>query len=168
MASPDFLKPFTMTGQKNEAELLRQAQNLCSAREYCVSEIRGKLQKWGCNDEKVSGRIISKLIEERFLDEARYCRAFALDHFRYQKWGRIKISAAMKMKHLPSEYISAGLAAIDEDEYIETLKVIITSFRKSVRAKNRYDLRNRLMRHALSKGYESSLIFQALDTLTEG
>ena len=69
-------------------------------REYCVSEINSLLGRWGATDEETRTEIINKLIEERFIDEARYCRAFARDHFRYSQWGRVKITMVLKAKKI--------------------------------------------------------------------
>lgn len=151
-----------MKDNKNENALLERARQLCSSREYCKSEISAILERWGERDETVKGRIINKLISDRFIDEKRYSRAFALDHFRYQRWGRVKIAAALKLRKIQAEIISSALNEIEEDEYRRSLKDIIEAYRRTVKAKNRYDLKGKLHRHALSKGFESHLIFEIL------
>lgn len=156
-----------MTEKKNEEELLQRAMNLCSTREYCTGDIVAKIEQWGENDEVVIRKIIERLTAEKFIDDERYCRAFALDHFRYQKWGKVKISAALRIKRIPSQAIASGLASIENAEYMYALRIIIDTHRKSIKAKNRYDLKNKLLRHALTKGFESHLVYEAINNLFE-
>jgi len=76
---------------------LKKAMALCAGREYCRSDIRQKLSTWSI-DATDAEKIISKLVIEKFIDEERYCTAFVRDKFRYNKWGRVKIASALKMK----------------------------------------------------------------------
>jgi regulatory protein len=165
MVKREYLKLKEMTEQKKNDELLQRAQQLCSTREYCESDIRGKLVTWGAADEATIDDIISRLKKEKFIDEERYAGAFARDRFKYQKWGKVKIASHMKQKHIPSGIIAASLATIDEDEYREALKEILTVHRKNIKSKNRFDLKGRLLRHAPTKGYESHLVYEMVNEI---
>ena len=157
-----------MDKPKRVEELLQRAQQLCSAREYCVSEITSKIGQWGENDTEITESIIGKLIAEKFIDEERYCRAFARDHFKYQHWGKVKISAGLRVKKIPSVAIAAGLDAIDNEEYLAKLGVLLETHRRSVKSKNRYDLKGKLVRYALAKGFESQAVYEAVNSLFTG
>ena len=153
-------------GEKDEQdELLHRAQKVCSGREYCISDIMSLLDRWGARDEKTRSAIINKLIADKFIDEVRYCRAFARDHFTYSQWGRVKITQALKSKNIPAEAIASGLEAIDDEEYLALLKKIIADQQKRIKAKNRYDLKGKILRHALGKGFESHLVYDAINSL---
>jgi regulatory protein len=153
-------------GEKDEQEeLLHRAQKVCSGREYCVSDIMSLLDRWGAKDEKTRSAIINKLIGEKFIDEFRYCRAFARDHFTYSQWGRVKITQALKSKNIPVEAISSGLEAIDQEEYLALLRKIIEEQKKRIKAKNMYDLKGKILRHALGKGFESHLVYDMINSV---
>ena len=154
-----------MDEAKEKKELLERAQQLCSGREYCVSEINSLLGRWGTTDEATKAEIIARLKEERFIDEVRYCSAFTRDHFRYNQWGRMKISMMLKAKKISDADISAGLEAIDGDEYLDLLRKIIVTQQKKIKAKNRFDLKGKLLRHALGKGFESHLVYDVINSL---
>jgi regulatory protein len=141
---------------------LNKAMAQCSRREYCCEDIRSKLGSWGVSDND-SGKIINALIKENFIDELRFATAFVKDKFRYNKWGKVKIGMHLRVKKIPSEVIKSALDEIDYDTYTNALKNIITSHRKTVKAKNQYDLKAKLLRHALSKGFESSLVYEVLN-----
>ena len=150
----------------NESEIfkasLSKSMALCSKREYCPEDIRVRLREWGQNEQGIR-KIIEILISEKFIDEIRYSRAFARDKFNYNKWGKLKISAALRMKKIPSGIISDALESIDNELYLNTLKNLILSHRKTVKAKNQYDLKGKLMRYALSKGFENGLVYDILN-----
>ena len=153
-------------GEKNEQdELLQKAQKVCSGREYCISDIMSLLDRWGARDEKTKSAVINKLIGEKFIDEVRYCRAFARDHFTYSQWGRVKITQGLKSKNIPAEAIASGLKAIDEGEYLALLRKIIGEQQKRIKAKNRYDLKGKILRHALGKGFESHLVYDVINSV---
>jgi len=156
-----------MNEKLTEKDLLERARNICSSREYCTSDMSAKLSLWGAKEEEVIKRILKKLKDEKFIDEERYCRAYAVDHFRYQHWGRIRIVSGLKMKKIPDQIIKPAIEAIDEEEYLRSLRTIIASYRRTVKAKNRYDLKGKLLRHALSKGFESHLVYDILNEVSD-
>jgi regulatory protein len=141
---------------------LNKAMALCAEREWCYSDMRQKLSSWGIQGNDIE-KILNHLSHNKFIDEERYAVAFAKDRFRYNKWGRIKISSALKMKRIPEELIGNALDTIDDTEYLDLLKSIIEKQRKSIKAKNQYDLKGKLLRHCLSKGFESHIVYDLLN-----
>jgi regulatory protein len=141
---------------------LNKAMAQCSRREYCCEDIRNKLNSWGVN-EGDSDKIINILIKENFINELRFASAFVKDKFKYNKWGKIKIGMHLKAKKIPSNIIKTALDDIDYEIYNNALKNIISAHKKTVKAKNQYDLKAKLLRHALSKGFESSLVYEVLN-----
>ncbi|MCD7720882.1 MAG: RecX family transcriptional regulator, partial [Prevotellaceae bacterium] len=78
-----------------EKEAYERASLLCARAEHCLSQIRGKLAAWGLSPA-AQGRVLARLVDERFIDEARFSRAYALDKFRYNGWGRLKIDLYLR------------------------------------------------------------------------
>jgi regulatory protein len=154
-----------MSEKKERDELLQKAMRICSGREYCISDINALLERWGAGDAETKAWVIEKLTAEKFIDEYRYSRAFVLDHFRHDHWGRIKISMALKQKRVDQAAIASGLEAIEEDEYNELLKRILAEQRRRIKAKNRLDLKGKLLRYALGKGFESSMVYEAINEI---
>jgi regulatory protein len=139
-----------------------KAMALCAGREMCSSDIRSKLYSWGVKDDDTE-TILSALVQGKFIDEERYAAAFVIDKFRYNKWGKIKTGAALRMKRIPDDVIRKALDSIDNAEYLDLLKSIVEKQRKTVKAKNQYDLKGKLLRHCLSKGFESHLVYDLLN-----
>ena len=143
---------------------LNRAMALCAGREYCSDDIRSKLGSWVIRSDD-AGKIMEILVKEKFLDDRRYAEAFVKDKYRQNKWGRLKIASMLRMKNIPGDIINLALQAIDEDEYRQTVREIVMSHRKSVKAKNNYDLKGKLMRFGLSKGFESNLLYDLMNEI---
>ena len=142
-------------------EALNKAAAYCTLCERCVSEVTAKLTAWGvphCEQEK----IITRLIEEKFINEARYCHAFVNDKVRFNRWGRIKIRAALSEKRLPRELVNEAIDNIDDEEYTTSLAEVIAAKRKELKGKDNHAAQQKIIRHAASRGYEPSLILRTI------
>jgi regulatory protein len=145
---------------------LSKAMALCSRIEYCTSDIRKKLQAWDVSSED-ENKIINALVKDNFINEERYSKAFVRDKFRHNRWGRIKIAAHLKSKGLGNEIIRTALDEIDNEEYIRVIKSLIASHRKTTKSKNQYELKGKLLRFGLSKGFESGIMYELLNDLDD-
>lgn len=144
------------------SEALNKAAAYCTLCERCVSEVSAKLTAWGVPYAEQQ-KIIARLTNEKFIDEARYCRAFVNDKLRFNRWGRIKIIAALRDKRLPQEYISEAIENIDDENYIEILKEVIAIKRKELKGKDDFSTRQKLIRHAASRGFEPAIIMRFIN-----
>lgn len=135
-----------------ENELRTKAEAYCAKTERCPMEVEQKLGQWGA-DEEMKARILASLEKDRFIDTARYCKAFVRDKYRFARWGRNKIVQALRMKHLPPEDIRAGLEEIDEDEYSRMLREVLAQKEKQVTGRNDYECAMKLIRFAVSRGF---------------
>lgn len=143
------------------AEALNKAAAYCTLCERCISEVSTKLTTWGvphCEQEK----IIAKLIEEKFIDESRYCHAFVNDKVKFNRWGRIKITSTLREKHLPQEHIKDALENIDGEIYLQSLNEVIETKRRELKGKDDFATQQKIIRHAASRGYEPALIISTI------
>jgi regulatory protein len=145
----------------SEEELLNSVASLCSASEQCKSDIKEKLRRRGASKE-ISEKIVERLLKEKFIDESRYAKAFVRDKYRFDKWGKLKIRMALKAKSISEDNIDIAFGEIDLDEYRSNLSSLIQNKRKSVKAENDYELRGKLIRFALGRGYEMDDILSIL------
>ncbi|HLN20380.1 MAG TPA: regulatory protein RecX [Bacteroidales bacterium] len=141
--------------------ILSRSMALASRREICIRDMREKVRMWGAG-EKETEKIITTLIDEKFIDELRYAKAFVNDKFRYNKWGRIKLSAGLKMKGIKPELIREALGSIDDEQYRNTLESLLKLHGRSIKAKNDYEFRAKLMRFGQSRGFETGLLSDIL------
>ncbi|MDR0989196.1 MAG: RecX family transcriptional regulator [Prevotellaceae bacterium] len=144
-----------------EPEALQKAAAYCSVAERCRYEVAVKLKAWEMS-EAASLRILNRLEQERYLDEARYCRAFVRDKWRFAKWGKVKIAQALAHKQLPPDAVADAIAEIDDREYTSLLKNLLSAKAKSIRSENDYERKGKLIRFALSRGFEMKDILRVL------
>jgi len=145
---------------------LIKMQGWCAYQERAQQEARDKLYELGMWPEAVEN-IISKLIEDNFLNEERFAMQFARGKFNLKKWGRIKIRMELKQRRISDYCLKKAMQQIDETEYIKTLKKLMDVKRKLLKEKNHIKLKYKLMSYALSKGYEKDLIFDVLNDKEE-
>jgi regulatory protein len=145
---------------------LNRVMALCAEREYCAGDIAAKLKSWGLADSDIAS-ITDILEKERFIDKKRYASSFVKDKFNQNRWGRVKIAAHLKAKNIPAEIIDEALNTIDSEEYESVIRNLLASHRRSVKARNMYELKGKLIRFGLSRGFESSLLYDLMNDLDD-
>ena len=146
----------------SEAEALNKAAAYCTLCERCISEVKAKLEAWGVS-YSAQQTIIERLIDEKFIDESRYCSAFVNDKLRFNHWGRIKIRAKLREKRLPTELITKALENIDKEEYNSILLTLLANKSKELKADEGRKRREKLMRFATSRGFEPATIMKQMN-----
>ncbi len=139
-----------------------KASYYCSLSEHCIQKVREKLVQWEAPKELIQP-IIDKLVEDDYINEERFARAFVKDKFRFNHWGRIKITTHLRVLSISSDIIAKAIGEIDEDEYAEILDETVEKKRKTIKKSTDYEIRAKLLRHALSRGFEYELIASKLN-----
>jgi regulatory protein len=85
------------------------------------------------------------------------------DKVRLNQWGRVKIRFMLGMEHLKFSIVDQALAEIDEEVYEESLKVILEKkARELARESNAYTKKQKLVKFAQGRGYETDVILKVL------
>ena len=142
-------------------EVLYKLAARCSVSEQCLSDVEGKLAKYDLPEEE-KARILRHLVEEKYVDDQRYAEAYVRDKYRFNKWGRMKITQGLRTKGIDREAIETALEAIDEQEYMSILRDLIRAKRKSTKGKSEYEINGKLARFATGRGFEYAAIRQCL------
>lgn len=151
----------------SEQEALSRLAAWCSSAEHCRAEVGEKALRWGLSAE-AAARIVARLEEERFVDDERYCRAFIRDKSLFAGWGKVKIGQALRLKRIPeSVYVPLLDEVVDADAYLSSLRALLASKRKTLRARNDYEARAKLVRFALGRGFSMDDIGRCIDLSDE-
>lgn len=145
---------------------LQRTTAMCSMGEHCLHDIREKLVKWNLSTTEIQ-KILDYLVDEKFIDESRYCRAYVMDKLRYNHWGRIRIAQMLRMQRLDAHDIQQAMDQIPEDEYMDILQNVLTTKARSVKARSTYERNGKLIRFAIGRGFEMSLICKLLPEAEE-
>ena len=148
--------------QKTEADAYLTLAALCAQAEHCQYEMLEKMRRWELSEE-AQARVMAKLIKERYVDDERYTQAFVKDKIRYNKWGRRKVEQGLWQKRIDEDIRKRVLDDVDDDEYLSVLRPLLKQKRKTIKAKNDYELNQKLMRFALGRGFTFDIIRQCLD-----
>ncbi|MDR1756929.1 MAG: RecX family transcriptional regulator [Culturomica sp.] len=157
-----------------EAKDPKKAQALaaaaCSKKECCAKDIRTKLEKWGV-DGRETEQILDWLFRNNFLNHTRFANAFACDKFRFGKWGKQKIAQALRQREVPEEAIREALSGLVEEAYDDTCIYLLKKKRESLRNPdnplNSPGIQARLIRFALSRGFDYDTIRRCLRKLAD-
>ena len=141
-----------------------KATAICSRGEICTFDIQAKLKAWGLMEEDAKG-VITQLAKEKYLDDERFARAYVKDKFRFNNWGRQKIAYMLNAKKIGKEIQEAAFEEIEEETYSDKLLKLLTDKERTIKAKDQYDKRNKLMRFAMGRGFESNVIYAAFKEL---
>lgn len=147
---------------KTEQEAYLTLAALCAQAEHCQYEMLEKMRRWELSEE-AQARVMAKLIKERYVDDERYTQAFVKDKIRYNKWGRRKVEQGLWQKRIDEDIRKRVLDDVDDDEYLSVLRPLLKQKRKTIKAKNDYELNQKLMRFALGRGFTFDIIRQCLD-----
>lgn len=149
-----------------EQQVLYKLTAMCSQAEHCSQEMLDKMKKWDI-PEDVQARVMQYLTQEKFIDDERYCRFFVKDKIKYNKWGRRKVEQALYMKHIPSSISGPILDEIPAEDYLEVLRPLLKSKRKTVKAATEYERNMKLIKFALGRGFSMDIIKDCIDDTTE-
>ena len=146
-------------------QAFQKIKQYCAYQERCHSEVKEKLYSFSLYKKEVE-EILSKLIEENYLNEERFAIQYAGGKFRLKQWGRVKIKYALKQKQVSDYCIKKAMAAIPDADYSRTLQKLFDQKLKTLKSeKNIFIKKRKLQDHLLQKGYESSLVGKLISAI---
>ena len=155
-----------------QKKFLTKEQALQKLRQYCAYqershyEVQQKLYELGIRRQE-QDEVIATLIEEDYLNEERFAKAFAGGKFRMKDWGRKKIYYALKEKKVSEYSIKQAMKEIDDEDYKQNLKEL-TQEKYELLKNEQYIVRKRkTIDYMLQKGYELDLVTKAINELAE-
>ena len=146
-------------------QALHRLASYCSRTERCVWDIRRKMDEWEIPSGQ-QNQIIQQLRKEKFIDEERYCKAFVNDKAKYNRWGINRIRFELKKKQIPESLIREALKNLDPEENRDRLRLLIEQKKKTVKGKNEWEIRQKLMRFAANRGFSQEDIEIILESIT--
>jgi len=152
----------------SKEQALQKLKHYCGYQERSHAEAREKLYTYGLYKPEVE-EILSRLIEEDYLNEERFATAFAGGKFRMKGWGKIKIIEGLKEKRVSEYCIKKAMKEIDETNYHASLQKFALAKWDSLKSENNIFIKMRKTQdHLLQKGYELHLINSTLNQLRKG
>jgi len=151
----------------DKEKALSRLQNLCARSEKCSGDLKQKMIQWKMKTTDISW-VMSRLTSDKFVDDTRYAAMFVRDKSRISKWGRVKIATALRAKGISADVIKDALTQIDPSTDKAQLLELITRKAKQTKSKSVYDLRNKLIRFGVSRGFDMSLVIDVVNGVVKG
>lgn len=136
----------------------------CAYQERSHLEVEQKLYSYGVTSAQVQ-EVLAWLITENYVNEERYATAFAGGKFRVKKWGKIKIANRLKQNKVSQYSIDKSLAHIENRDYLNTMEKLIRQKWETASADNVYELRNKVARYVINKGFEPEHVWELTKTI---
>lgn len=147
-----------------EEQILIKLSGICARGEHCREEMRQKMVRWGI-DEATQKRVLTTLVDEKFIDEERYARFFINDKVKFNHWGRRKVEQALWAKRIPREVYEPLLDEVSAASYEEVLLPLLRTKQRSVKGSSDYEIRMKLIRFALQRGFSYEQAEHCLDLI---
>ncbi len=146
----------------------QKAYRLLSLRGRSREELRLKLKERGF-EEPVVAKVLSRLSEQRYLDDEVFARDWARRLAVNRHYGNRRIEASLREKGISAGIIREALAEVRRElPEREALRALLE---KKLKGKKRRSLdgkeKRRLAQSLMSKGFPAGLILEALENTEE-
>ena len=142
----------------------QKIKHYCAYQERSHFETKQKLYSFGLYKNEVED-LLSKLIEEDYLNEERFAEHFAGGKFRMKQWGKVKIAYELKQKQVSSYNIRRALQSIPDADYVATLQRLAEAKWQLLRGEQYIVRQAKTTSFLLQRGFEPALIQKAIRQL---
>lgn len=142
-------------------DVLDKMAKYCAYQERCVKDVVEKLHSFEIS-QKDKDEILNYLIDNRFVDNERFARAFVRGKINQSGWGLKKIRYHLLQKGIDKEIIEEALGQTDEEGYRLRLIDILKTKAKTVKAENDFEKKRKLAAYAIQRGFEANLVWEVL------
>ena len=142
-------------------QVLDKMAKYCAYQERCVKDVTDKLKTFEIS-AKERENILNYLIDNRFVDNERFAKAFVRGKINQSGWGLNKIRFHLMQKGISKELIEAALETFDEEVYRQRLVEVLKTKSKTVKAANDFERNRKLAAYAIQKGFEAPPVWEVL------
>ena len=132
-------------------KILNNLRRQCSRREYCTADVLKKAEKALEGDKGKAAEVVKALVQEKYVDDMRYCEAYAREKSSISGWGEVKIKYMLSAKGISKDIISQALTQIDTQRAASRLEKLLENKYRTLKDDPGWKLK--LLRFALGRGY---------------
>lgn len=151
---------------KSAQQALQSLMRLCARSEKSSGDALRLMQQWQVPQTERQG-VLERLVKERFIDDGRYAEAYVREKSRLSGWGARKIAMQLRQKGVSQAIIDDALRQLDSNVELPRL---VDKLRRKIRTTkytSDYELRGKLMRYALSLGFDYDIVQRAVEDSLE-
>lgn len=156
-----------MSNERLVKQAKAKAAKYCSLRERAPYQVMEKLLGWEL-EENVAHQILTELVQENYVNEERFARAYCHDKFEFNKWGKQRIRMELSRLKVGENLIQEGLNSIDPDRYWDILQGLGEKKYESLRTEtNSWKRKQKTTAYLLRKGFEMDLSIEIVNRLSD-
>ena len=145
-------------------EAINRMEQYCTYQDRCHKEVEQKLYEMNMIPQ-AKAEILMHLIEQNYLNEERFAKAYVRGKFRIKKWGKQRLKLELKRRNIHTNLINSALKEISDVDYLETFNEIATKKAESLSVSNRQVLRKKIADYLFYRGWESHLVYDKIREL---
>lgn len=142
-------------------QVLDKMAKYCAYQERCVKDVTEKLKTFDISP-KDKEEILNYLLDNRFVDNERFTKAFVRGKINQSGWGLNKIRFHLIQKGIDKDLIDEALSQSDEEVYRRRLVEVLKTKAKTVKAENDFERNRKLAAYAMQRGFEAGLVWEVL------
>ncbi len=151
---------------KSAEQALVALMRECAKAERSTGDARRLMARWEVPPLEREG-VIERLEQMKFIDNRRFAAAYVRDKLRLSGWGAQRIRLELGRKGVQREIIDEALADIDRDAMQQRLQEMLTKRCRTIKYKDQYDLKNKLMRYGATLGYDYSMVHDVIAQIAQ-
>lgn len=148
---------------KTPEQALASLMRYSSRAERSSGDALRLMRGWGVSQSDASG-ILRRLEEMNFIDDRRFAAAYVREKSEMSGWGIHKIRSALRAKGIAPDTIEQALAQLVESGRQDArLDEVIARKLRSVSGGTEYEIKGKLLRFGLSRGYGYDAVSDAVE-----
>jgi len=141
-------------------QAIKKIEYYCAYQERCHKEVIEKLKTLGMYETAIN-HIVNHLLENNFLNEERFAKAFARGKHKFKYWGKRRIEQELKFRDISSYNIKTALKEIETD-YLNNFYTLADHKWETIFDNSSDKKKKKWIDYLIRKGYETNLIFEAI------
>lgn len=143
-------------------EAQKKLEHYCAYQERCHKEVVEKLKQLGMIQIAID-TIVTKLIENNYLNETRFAQSFARGKFLIKKWGKSRIKRELKARQISDYNIKKGMKEINDTDYESTFYELFEKRKNEIAHLPKSEQKRKLFSYLSYRGWEQQRIYSALN-----
>lgn len=145
-------------------EAQKRLEHYCAYQERCHKEVVQKLYDMRMIPE-ARDKIVVHLLDQNFLNEERFAKAFVRGKFRIKKWGKQRLQRELKQRNIHKNIISIALKEINNNAYYDAFNALAEKKLATIRESNLQKKKKKLADYLLYRGWESHMVYDKVNEL---
>ena len=160
----DFVKDVLEAEEAQKAYKL--AVNYLSYRMRAISEVRDYLMKKELSESAIK-HAITRLIEQRYLNDEEFAKAYVQTKFNTSPSGPIKIKRELEQLQIPPDVVETVLSKISHEDLVEKAGKFVKRKQMETNRRSATEVQQRIQQTLMQRGFTFDIISEAIQTFWE-